>query len=57
MKNLKATKGGCWFCGKDGCDAFDWEFDTNLHLKCLKEVLDKNPNDPEADIMKYLIKL
>ena len=55
MKHLSPQEGGCWFCQMDECDAFDWEFDTNIHLKCLRELLEKDPNHPEAEMMKYLL--
>ena len=45
----------CWWCRKGDTDAFDTEFDTNLHISCLKDVLEKDPNDPEAKHMKYLL--
>jgi len=54
-KPLSPVNGGCWFCQKDGCDAFDTEFDTNLHIECLKKALANDPNDPEAKCMKYLL--
>lgn len=52
-KFLKPQDGGCWFCSFDECDAFDVEFDTALHLDCLKEALSKGSE--EADIMSYLL--
>ena len=57
---LHPTQGGCWFCHKGGCDSFSWEFDTNLHLDCLKQALHANDageqtgefeRDPEVDII------
>jgi hypothetical protein len=54
MKPLKPQDGGCWFCDQDECDAFDWEFDTYLHLSCLREAL-KQPGNSEANCMKYLL--
>ena len=44
----------CWFCHKPNCDAFDYEFDTFLHTECLTKAI-QNPNDEEAQIMKYLL--
>jgi len=34
---------------------FDSEFDTLVHRSCLKEVLRKVPDHPEANKMKYLL--
>lgn len=46
----------CWFCGKsEGEMVFDTEFDTTLHLSCLKKELQLDPENPEANIMKYLL--
>jgi len=44
---------GCWYCyGICGELAFSCEFDTYVHLKCLKKVLALNdPNNREAQIM------
>jgi hypothetical protein len=53
-----AGQGGCWFCSHDddvGTAVFDSEFDTMVHLDCLKEVLEKNPRHPEAKHMAYLL--
>jgi hypothetical protein len=52
---LDANHGGCWFCSTDECDAFDVEWDTFLHLACLREVLAAEPEHPEAVLMKYLL--
>lgn len=54
---------GCWFCDKEGGDdyVFDWEFDTPVHLHCIRERL-KDPkwvSDQElseAEIMSYLLR-
>jgi hypothetical protein len=45
----------CWWCKQYDTDAFDTEFDTYLHINCLKEVLEKDPDHPEAIHMKYLL--
>lgn len=53
---VSPTHGGCWFCFKvDNNMVFDTEFDTWLHLDCLKQALKDNPNDPEAQFMLYLL--
>lgn len=45
--------GGCWFCHTaDEEMAFSCEFDTYLHLKCLKKALEDDPVHPEAIIIK-----
>lgn len=50
--------GGCWFCHTDNQPlVFDCEFDTFVHLTCLQRALAMNPNDPEAQIMSYLLLL
>lgn len=53
-KYLNHITDKCWFCRKKGCDEFDDESDTFLHKKCLVETLEKDPNHPEAKLMKYL---
>jgi len=52
---LDPCRGGCWFCCRGETDAFDGEFDTNLHIRCLREALKKNPDDSEACCMTYLL--
>lgn len=54
-KKLSPGHGGCWFCSEDETDAFDTEFDTNLHLDCLRETLAREPDHPEAVHMRYLL--
>lgn len=47
--------GGCWFCHtKDDKLVFDSEFDTYVHIDCIKEALKKGPGS-EADFMTYLL--
>lgn len=49
----------CWFCQKrDPLEdlVFDGEFDTPVHISCLRKILEEDPNDPEANFMKYLLK-
>jgi len=54
--NISPNDGGCWFCHtKDDDMVFDTEFDTHVHIECIKKALKKNSNDPEAKLMKYLI--
>lgn len=56
MKKVSPQMGGCWFCFTiEAPLIFDFEFDTNLHLECLKKHLEKYPNDPEASLMGYLL--
>lgn len=46
----------CWFCCHDAGEmVYDSEFDTYLHLDCLKKALSKDPEDPEAKFMSYLL--
>lgn len=55
---LPPNAGGCWFCYRKDVDAFDWEFDTYLHIACLREELERlgDSDEPsEARIMAYLL--
>jgi hypothetical protein len=54
-KYLNETNDRCWFCQKNGCDEFDTEFDTFLHKECLIQELQHDPDNPEAELMKYLL--
>ena len=46
----------CWFCSKkDELLVFDGEFDTYVHLECIRRVLKSEPMNPEAVLMKYLL--
>jgi hypothetical protein len=50
------NKGGCWFCHRKTDDmVFDTEFDTYLHLDCLRKALEEDPDHPEAKVMSYLL--
>jgi len=50
-------KDGCWFCGiKDKDLVFEVEFDTNVHVDCVRTRLKEDPLDPEANLMKHLFK-
>ena len=53
--DVKKWQDKCWFCRKDKTDSFDSEFDTYLHLDCLRDILKGNPDHPEAKHMKYLL--
>ena len=62
---LCPTKGGCWYCCKSrGADyddwAFDGEFDTFVHLSCLRQADETTPKDSpgrvEVDCMLYLLR-
>ncbi len=46
------TAGGCWYCHRktDGT-VFSTEFDTYVHLDCLRAAFKADPNDSEAQIM------
>lgn len=55
-ERVEPSEGGCWFCYTRSDDmTFDTEFDTFLHINCLKNQLKENPNHPEAQIMSYLL--
>jgi hypothetical protein len=43
--------GGCWYCWtKEGLLTFSFEFDTYLHLQCVKNWLWAFPDDEEGKI-------
>jgi hypothetical protein len=49
---ITPQEGGCWYCHKkDEFLIFSREFDTYLHIKCLKKALADDPRDREAKIM------
>jgi len=51
------TKNSCWFCDEVDDDlVFDTEFDTYVHVDCIRTRLKEDPFDPEANQMKYLFK-
>lgn len=44
----------CWYCDKGepaGPLIFSREFDTPIHLQCVKDALSKDPQCPEARII------
>lgn len=48
--------GGCWFCYTQTDDMlFDVEWDTYVHAQCIRDALAREPDHPEADLMRYLI--
>ena len=54
------TEGGCWFYHKgDGDLVFDDEFDTYVHLQCIRDTLEEAKRtgklNPEAELMAYLL--
>lgn len=56
MDKVNPSQGGCWFCHTKTNDMlFDTEFDTYLHEKCLRSELENCPENPEAQIMSYLL--
>jgi len=61
IKPIKKEKvspqdGGCWYCETEDDDlVYDCEFDTMVHIKCIEEALQRNPNDAEAKFFKYLL--
>lgn len=51
FKKVNPQDGGCWYCKTDrGELVFSCEFDTYLHVNCLKQAL-ANSDDREAAIM------
>lgn len=54
--DITASLPKCWFCEiQDKSLVFDTEFDTHVHIQCIISALQKDPNDPEAKMMRYLI--
>jgi hypothetical protein len=57
-KKVSPAEGGCWFCHtvSDGM-AFDYEFDTYVHLECVRKALEdsNHPSHEEARFMSYLL--
>ena len=50
-------KDGCFFCGiKDNELVFESEFDTYVHIDCVRTRLKEDPLDPEANLMKHIFK-
>jgi hypothetical protein len=57
VKDHTDIKQPCWFCKKTtGTLVFDSEFDTEVHIECIKKALKKDPKHPEAKHMQYLLK-
>lgn len=55
--NVSPLDGGCWYCHtKDDTLVYDDEFDTMVHVECIKQALEADPNDQEAKFLSYLIK-
>jgi hypothetical protein len=55
-KRVTPMEGGCWFCWTDvGNMVFDMEWDTYVHIECIRKVLRKDPEHPEARPMRYLL--
>lgn len=55
-ERVSPGQGGCWFCHTaSDVMAFDTEFDTAVHIDCLKRTLALNPDHPEAQHMRYLL--
>ncbi len=47
---------GCWFCsGMEGELVFDTEFDTPVHIDCIRNALIEDETHQEAVPMKYLL--
>ena len=51
------AKGGCWFCYMTDDEEtdwlFSWEWDTNLHLSCLKKAIEDNPKYTHWNTSNY----
>lgn len=52
---LSPAEGGCWYCQleikPEENAIYSGEFDSNLHVDCLKRAYNSNPNDLEARII------
>lgn len=56
-ERVSPAAGGCWFCERDNGEmAFDAEFDTWVHLDCIRNAIEKDANNVEAQIMSYLLR-
>jgi hypothetical protein len=56
LDHVSPSDGGCWFCSTRTDDMlFDTEFDTYVHKDCLTAELFDHPDNPEAQIMSYLL--
>jgi hypothetical protein len=53
IQDVQPQNHGCWYCNTlDNSVVFSGEFDTNLHLGCLKMRLQLHPDDVEAKIFE-----
>lgn len=49
VHNVPAMSGGCWYCETfDEHLVFSMEFDTNVHVDCIRKRLREAPDDLEA---------
>lgn len=56
MTKASPEMGGCWFCRElDDALTFDTEFDTAVHVTCIRKALEENPDNYEAQAMEYLL--
>jgi hypothetical protein len=57
QREIEKDGGACWFCDvKDDDLVVETEFDTYVHIDCVRARLKEYPLDPEANLMKYLFK-
>ena len=53
MTNVGPNSGGCWYCGdNEGDMVLSAQFDTFLHIECLKAAILAEPGDLEAEILR-----
>ena len=55
-----SSEGGCWFCRRDDGElGYDEEFDTFVHIHCIRNALKdaQQLREPiqEAELMAYLL--
>lgn len=51
-KRVTAAEGGCWYCERASGELyFCTEFDTYVHIDCVKKALRDDPTDQEAQII------
>lgn len=62
-ENVSPVNGGCWYCRiKDSSLVFCWEFDTFIHIECIKKenfisyVIKPDPPSILSRIIKFFKK-
>lgn len=59
IRRASPSEGGCWFCCCISDQmAFDWEYDTYVHIECIIKALKETEEggaETEAEQMRYLL--